>query len=361
MNETIHILLVEDDLAYAKILEHTLSHGQWTYQIDHAECLHNALERLSHRIYDVILLDLFLPDSQGLGSIAKLHAETGLIPLIVLTSLNDRDIGIEAVSRGAQDFIIKSELTEEVLTKSIHYAIKRKSLEKIKTEFVGFVTHELNTPITIIREGISRVLEGVLGDVNENQRKFLHTSLNNVDRLGHIVDDLMDVTKLEFQKIHLDQRVFNMVELAKELANAFYPILKRKGLELREHYASYEIKVSADRERIAQVVNNLMMNAIKFTKEGFIELAVIDREGQAICSVTDSGVGITHDHLSKVFQKFEHFDSPQLIKDKGTGLGLYICKGLIDLHEGKVGIESEVNKGTKVFFTLPTATHILTK
>jgi signal transduction histidine kinase len=361
MNETIHILLVEDDKAYAKFLEHTLSSGQWIYQIEHVEYLHHALEKLTRQTYDVILLDLFLPDSQGLGSIPKLHAETALTPLIVLTSLNDRDIGMEAVSRGAQDFIIKSELTEEILTKSIHYAIKRKSLEKIKSEFVGFVTHELNTPLTIIREGISRVLEGVLGDVNENQRKFLHTSLNNVDRLGHIVDDLMDVTKLEFQKIHLDQSVFNMVELAKELSNAFYPVIKRKGLELREHYASHEIKVRADRERIVQVINNLMMNAIKFTKEGFIELAVIEQDGQAMCSVTDSGVGITPDHLRKVFQKFEHFDSPQLLKDKGTGLGLYICKGLIDLHEGKVGIESEVNKGTKVFFTLPTVSHILAK
>ncbi len=226
-------------------------------------------------------------------------------------------------------------------------------LDGLKSNFVSVVSHELRTPLGITRESISQVLDGIQGEINQNQRKVLEVSLRNMDRLTRIIDNLLDISKIEAGKIELKVREVDISGLVRQVGIAFMPKIKEKGLELRLQLPQKINKVPLDYDRILQVFTNLLANSIKFTKEGFIEIAVLEKEGEIECSVSDSGIGISEEDLPKVFGKFQQFGQIERIGEKGTGLGLSIVKGIIDLHKGKIWVESELAKGSKFTFTLP--------
>lgn len=230
---------------------------------------------------------------------------------------------------------------------------KLNELDKLKSDFISTVSHELRTPLAITKEGISIVIDGIPGDINDKQKKVLIIARNNVDRLSRIINDLFNISKIEAGQLELRKTQVSINDLVKQLASSLRLKTKEKGLKLKTDIPKNDINIYIDPDRIIQVFDNLTYNAIKFTEKGSIELSVKDKKNEIECAVKDTGIGISKEDLSKVFQKFQQFDRTPGPGKKGTGLGLAISKGIVELHKGKIWIESELRKGTKFSFVLP--------
>ncbi len=226
-------------------------------------------------------------------------------------------------------------------------------LERAKSEFVSTVSHELRTPLTIAREGVSQVLDGLLGNISHEQKEFLGVSLGAVDRLGGLINDLLDVSRLETGRLELERNLMDMVEVVRGVEKGFRPSAREKGLEIRTRFSGENIYLYADRERVIQLFTNLIENALKFTEKGRIELDVRTRDGFVECGVKDTGKGIAKADLSQVFARFQQFGRQEGPGERGTGLGLAISKALVELHGGKIEAHSKLYRGSRFTFSLP--------
>lgn len=243
------------------------------------------------------------------------------------------------------------------LTAVFHDVTRLKNYEQVKDEFISTVSHELRTPLTVVREGVSQIRDELLGPVPENQKSMLDMVLQNSDRLGRIIEELLDVSKLEAGKVRLHRKLCDMTEVVKEVVSNFKVIVQERQLEILTEFASAKIEIYIDRDKIVQVLTNLINNALKFTDKGHIKIHLAARDGFVECKVADTGKGISKEDLPQAFQKFRQFGREVGPGDRGTGLGLSICRKLVELHHGRVKIESVPMKGTIVTFHLPQYTH----
>ena len=226
-------------------------------------------------------------------------------------------------------------------------------LDRRKNEFINMSSHELRTPIAIIREGISQMVEGLHGELKPEQKYFLDKSFKNVNRLIKIVDNIFEISRLDSEKAFLEEESLDMVELVRSAIADCDREIKKSGLEIRENFRQNKVGLNADRKKISRVLTELIRNALKFTEKGYIEIQVEDKEDRVEVSVKDSGKGIAEEDLPKVFGKFQQFDRDFGPGERGTGLGLAIVKGFIELHQGKIWVESKLGEGTKFTFSLP--------
>ena len=227
-------------------------------------------------------------------------------------------------------------------------------LDQLKDDFVSIVSHELRTPLSITKEGISLVLDGITGSINPKQNKILTTSKNSIDRLARIIDSLLDISKIESGRVELKKKNVDFGILIKNVFAVFENKAKEKGLELRFNLPKEQgLDLYIDEDKIIQVFTNLIGNAIKFTEKGSIDVSLAQKEDEVEFTVSDTGIGIAAEDLPKVFNKFLQFGRTPGAGEKGTGLGLSIARGLIELHGGRIWVESELGKGAKFIFTLP--------
>ncbi|MBN2104804.1 response regulator [bacterium] len=225
--------------------------------------------------------------------------------------------------------------------------------DRLKDEFVSNVSHELRTPLTSMRESISQVYDGILGDVNENQQKYLSICIKNIDRLRKIVNELLDISKMEAGKIQLQKCKDDLVEIVRSSSEVFMPVLKKRELDFEISVPEKVFHVFVDRDRIVQVMNNLLGNATKFTLKGKIQVAMTKENGSYSCSVSDTGEGISKEELPLIFDKFKEFEKSTRPGETGSGLGLAISKKIVELHRGTIKADSETGKGSIFTFALP--------
>ncbi len=224
---------------------------------------------------------------------------------------------------------------------------------RIKSDFTSTVSHELRTPLAAIKESISIVSDGTTGPIGPEQKEFLDMAKRNVDRLNRLINDILDFQKLEAGKIIFDMREDDINEAVTEAARTMAPLAQEKGLDLVIDLADNMPHVRFDRDRIMQVLTNLISNAIKFTEKGGITIATKIFSNVIEVSVEDTGAGIRKEDMPKLFQHFEQLEKGVDRKTGGTGLGLAISKGIIEQHRGKVWAESELGKGAIIKFVLP--------
>jgi signal transduction histidine kinase len=351
----LRILILEDDEVDALWVTRALQHSKMVrYVASRAETLSQALDLLKKETFDMILSDLKLPDAFGLEIYQALAKSAPELPIILWTgNVLDEGIAIEAVKKGAQDYLIKGQVDERGLLRALAYANERKKLISMRDHFMSVVSHELRSPLFAIRELIRMVYEGLKVTGPKDQENILGMVLGSVARLFRITDDLLDIAKLEAGKGKEAKTVFNVQDVAKEVADLFEELARKKGLQIKTSFSPETEEVFADRDAIARVFTNLLGNAMKFCKEGFVEISVSGPGEEIRCSVKDTGCGISPDQLGKVFSKFEQFGKPVSGVEKGTGLGLSISREIVERHGGKIGVESEPGKGTIFFFTLP--------
>jgi len=229
---------------------------------------------------------------------------------------------------------------------------KEKDADVAKTEFISTVSHELRTPLAITKEGLSLILDKIAGNITEKQEMILNTAQDNISRLSRLINNLLDITKIESGKMEIRSAELDVVGLTEKVVADFELRAKEKKLDLRINYPDEPIHVFADRDKIIQVFTNLVSNSLRFTVEGHIEISAKFTGKFIEFTVADTGIGISKEDLERTFSKFQQFGRVAGEGEKGTGLGLSIAKGIVEMHGGKIWVESELGVGTKFNFTL---------
>ena len=232
---------------------------------------------------------------------------------------------------------------------------KLEQINHLKNEFISMVSHELRTPLTTIKGFVSIVLNEETGPLNAQQQRFLETSDRAIDRLTLLVSDLLDISRIEAGQIKMQLRPVTVREIIERLATSFAPQLKAQNLFLNVEIGEHLPRVMADPDRIAQVLDNLLTNALKFTTKGGISISTADKGDFVMISVKDTGSGIPKAEQDRIFEKFYQVKVGNAWPSKGTGLGLAIVRSIVESHRGKVWVESEAAKGADFRFLLPRA------
>ncbi|TBR16718.1 HAMP domain-containing histidine kinase [bacterium] len=232
--------------------------------------------------------------------------------------------------------------------------MRLKELDRLKSDFVSVVSHELRSPLAMVRESVAQVTEGMHGEITDNQKRFLFMAVNNIDRLARIISDLLDISRIESGRINLHKDFYDLMDLMENSLFLFDPQIKEKNLQIIREYSADSARVAyVDKDRMTQVFNNLIENAVKFTEKGHIKVWIHCTKNIVECAVVDTGVGIAEENMPKVFNKFEQFTRSAGSGAKGTGLGLSIVKGMVELHSGSVWAESKLGEGSAFGFRIP--------
>jgi len=228
--------------------------------------------------------------------------------------------------------------------------------DRAKTEFVSMVSHELRTPMTSIKGYTDLLLMGATGVLSDDQQKFLSVVKDNVDRLSILVNDLLDISRIESGRMMLLPKTMHVGKVIDQIIAAMRIRTMDKGLTLRSDVPPALPEVTADPNRVAQILTNLVGNACQYTPTGG-EIVVSARvhDGEMHISVRDTGIGIAPENLAKIFDRFFRADDPLVQETPGTGLGLSIVESLVEMHEGRIWVESEMGGGSTFTFTLPIA------
>jgi PAS domain S-box-containing protein len=230
-----------------------------------------------------------------------------------------------------------------------------KELDQMKSDFVSNVSHELRTPLTAIKGSVDNMMDGITGPLTEKQARYLARIKSNADRLGRLISDLLDLSKIEAGKIDLRPAHLPVEALVKEVAEVLRAVAAEKLISLEVVSSDGPVGVWADRDKVVQIFMNLIGNALKFTPlNGRVTIAVEKTDPEWVkCSVTDTGPGIPGPEAVRIFDKFYQIEQSNKQKTKGTGLGLTIARALVEMHGGRIWIESEIGKGSVFLFTLP--------
>jgi two-component system phosphate regulon sensor histidine kinase PhoR len=231
---------------------------------------------------------------------------------------------------------------------------REKEAERLKNEIISTVSHELRTPLATMKEFISIISDGIAGPVASEQKEYLNIVMSNINRLGRMINDLLDISKLEAGRMELKKRLVDPILLIKDQIASFKAEAENKKIELSLELPQILPQLYLDPDRIAQVLVNLIGNALKFTPEnGKVTVIAEQLEDAVKIEIVDTGVGIAKENFGKLFDRFQQIDRKPGPGAKGTGLGLSISKFIVELHKGKIWIESEIGKGSKFIFTLP--------
>lgn len=233
------------------------------------------------------------------------------------------------------------------------YASELKASTEIRSRFTSMVSHELRSPLSAIKEGVSIVLEGLVGSVNDQQKSLLAMSKRNIDRLARLINNVLDFQKIEAGKMEYNIRVNNIKDVIQEVSNTMEILAKERNLVFTTDVGCNIPDIEFDRDKIIQVLINLVGNAIKSTEKGKIAISAKRDNDEIHITVEDTGMGISKEDLEKLFRPFEQLTFSARRQKGGTGLGLAISKEMILAHDGKIWAESEEGKGSIFHFTLP--------
>ncbi len=241
------------------------------------------------------------------------------------------------------------------ITEKKRYERRLKELDKLKSDFVSNVSHELRTPLTSIKGSVENMLDGLTGSLNEKQIRYLVRIKSNTDRLSRLINDLLDLSRIESGRVEVRPTRLPLTALAEEVAEHLKPLATEKLIRIEVPSPDPSATAWADRDKVTQVLVNLVGNALKFTpKEGKVTVALAKNDNDYVqISVADTGPGILPEEANKIFSKFYQVTNIAKQKPIGSGLGLAISKALVEMHGGKIWVESEVGRGSTFYFTLP--------
>ncbi|MBU0571492.1 MAG: diguanylate cyclase [Candidatus Omnitrophica bacterium] len=229
-----------------------------------------------------------------------------------------------------------------------------KELDRLKSDFIAIVSHELRTPLATMKVFASIISDEIPGELTKDQREYVDIIKGNIDRLVRLINNLLDISKIESGKVLPRKTLVNMVNLANGIISAFKPEIDAKHIELKALFNTPLPDIYVDPDKMAQVFTNLIGNALKFTKEyGKIIIEIANKKKMIECSIADTGIGVAPENLDKLFIRFQQINRAAGPGARGTGLGLAITKELVEMHNGKIRVESKLGKGSKFIFTLP--------
>jgi signal transduction histidine kinase len=354
------VLLVEDNPGDARLLREMLDErGTHLTEFTHVACMGAAEKHLAEHEVDIILLDLGLPDARGLSAVREIRAAAPGVPLLVFTGLDDELLAAQTLQEGAQDYLIKGQIDTRGLLRALRYAVERKRLERLKDEFISTVSHELRTPLTSISGSLGLLIGNAAGKLPRPVARLITIAHANSLRLVRLVDDILDIEKMEADRIVFRferVEVRSLVERAIEANRGFAEV---HDVRVRLENGSATGEVRADSDRLAQVITNLLSNAIKFSRTDNEVVVAIEKHADVLhISVRDHGAGIPADFKSHVFERFAQADATETRRKGGTGLGLSIVKQIVSRLGGSVGFADAPGGGTIFDVALPCWEHV---
>jgi len=361
--DALTVLLVEDNPGDARLVRALLDPA---IEIVHVTRLEAACREVGTRAIHAVLLDLSLPDADGETTVTRMLEAAPAVPVIVLTARCDEALELTAVRAGAQDYLAKDGLDEELLRRTLRHAVERGRLRceldevrrqqvRSKDELLAHVSHELRTPLNAAFQLLTLVTDGFGGPVTGEQREYLGRALRNVGQMRSMVNDLLEATRMEMADLRVVCSPVALDEILRAAVAGREMAAGAAGIRMALRCPALP-PVHADAQRIEQVVGNLIDNALKFTPRGgavCVQAECVDPQCVQVM-VDDTGPGIPPAQRARIFERFAQVDGSDERGRRGLGLGLYICHELVTRQGGRIWTEDAPGSGSRFTFTLPT-------
>jgi len=325
-----------------------------------------GLEKTEELKPDLVLIDLKMPGINGLEVLGKVKKiDPNIIP-VVITGYATVESAVEAMKKGAYDFLPKP-FTPEELRIIIRRGIERRKLtleadtlrkEKrlIEENFITMVSHQLRSPLGAILQYFEVILAGMVGEVDPKQKEMLLKAKERLESLLTLINDWLDVAKIDHGKIIDKVKPLSLKRVIKKLIKDVQPLAQENGIALEFRPSTKNDLVQGDEETLEQVFSNLITNAIRYNKpKGRVLIAIKENKDYIASEVQDTGIGIAQEHLPLIFDQFYRVSRSESQKIKGTGLGLSIAKKIVEAHGGSIQVSSELGKGSNFTVLLPKA------
>ncbi len=354
------ILIVDDVRENVEILDQYFSAKGFQTVLAYGGL--QAVDKAERERPDVILLDVMMPDLDGFQVCEILKKERTHfknIPIILVTAKEDIESKIKGLSLGAEDYVTKpydiKELEARVkgalrLKKALD---ELKELNELKNQFLGMASHDIKSPISRIEKTVETMLKNK-SSLKPEQLELLRKIKDEAGGVFNLITDLLNVVKIETGKMGLELEKVALDKLVEEVFRMNQVAAEAKKINVGIQIDKDVSKILADPARLLEVFENLLTNAIKFTpSDKKITIHLQKVKGGVEVSISDEGVGIPKNELPRIFDRFARLSPQSTHGEKGTGLGLSICKQIVDLHKGKIDVQSEVGKGTTFTVFLP--------
>ncbi|QRN96188.1 HAMP domain-containing histidine kinase [Archangium violaceum] len=361
----LRLLLVEDNPGDARLLQEELKEvPSVRFEVRHVTRMAEALAVVSEPGLDVVLLDLALPDGQGISNIERMLQAAPMLPLVVLTGTDDEQLSMKAVHAGAQDYLVKGQVTGPLLVRALRYAIERKRAEEglkreeaarqtavFREQFLGILGHDLRNPLQAISGNAALLLR--YGGLSEPQRKAVNRISISADRMARMISDILDFTRTRLGGGYPLQRTWmNLHDVLRQVV---------EELEVAHPKRRFELGVSGtgwgewDSDRIAQAASNLVGNAVQYSPEDSAVRVLARDEGDGVrVEVHNLGSPIPSERLPHIFDPFVRGrDGARSGSRSGLGLGLYITHEIVKAHGGALQVRSTEAEGTCFWLNLP--------
>jgi signal transduction histidine kinase len=368
-NKVLHVLMVEDNSSDARLLREMLSREkQGSFELTHVTHMREAEIRLSKGDVDIVLLDMGLPDGNGIDILRRARAAAPAVVMIVLTGLEDEALVAAAMKEGAQDYLIKGQIENRALPQALRHAMDRQRMQaeadlmrknevQQRDVFLSHVSHELRSPLTSIYSFNSIIADGLAGQTTPQQDEYLQIILRNVGQLRAMIEDLLEVTQEQTRKLAVELRSVSVNEAAAYAIDTLRGAAKQQEITLSFLPSAGLPSAFADATRVRQILTILLDNAIKFTPAGgavTVKAREYEKDGSMVLiEVYDTGCGIKLEETERVFEHLYQVTDPGSAGRRGLGLGLHIAKDLVTRQGGKIWVTSLPGQGSLFSFTLP--------
>ena len=367
------ILIVDDIPENRDVLARRLE--RQGYETTQAENGAMALALLAAEPFDLVLLDIMMPGMDGYEVLQKIKSDAAIsyIPVIMVSAVDEIESAVRCIEIGAADYLNKpfnavllrarvgacirekqARDREMRLARELQETLNRVlAAEKLRDDLTNMIVHDLRTPLTSVFSGLQTIES--LGELDEMQSEMLALSIDGSQTLLGMINDLLDVSKMESGTMTLDYSEIAPGDVAKKAQNQIALLARTKGLNLAEQIADDLPLIAADEEKLRRTMVNLLGNALKFTpKAGTITVgARMFGPSEILFCVSDTGEGIPQEAFGKIFEKFGQVESRKAGRKMSTGLGLTFCKMAVEAHGGRIWVESELGAGSAFYFTIP--------
>ncbi|HLK14239.1 MAG TPA: response regulator [Fimbriimonadaceae bacterium] len=367
-------LVVDDNEANRELLVRRLEGDGYAASV--AQDGVQALEMLRAGTFDLVLLDIMMPEVDGYEVLHVIKTDPLLqhIPVVMISALTELESVARCIEMGAEDYLpkpfnptlLKARVTASLEKKRAHDRetllfeqlqrnfTRLQTLERLRDDLTHMIVHDLRTPLTSVISGMQTL--SALGEMNSGQREVMNIAVAGGDALLSMINDLLDVEKLEGGTMKLDKVELSVDELVRSALGQVESLAKERGLKLTMEIASDIPTIRGDEGKLIRTLVNLLGNAIKFTPGGgtvTVRAHVIDEGRSVEFLVCDTGEGIPPEAFGRIFEKFGQVESRKEGRNMSTGLGLTFCKLAVEAHGGHIGVESEPGRGSSFSFTIP--------
>ncbi len=380
IEEKIKVLVVDDSLFFRQLLPKRLSSEKFVFEIakDGLAAWDKIVE---HPDIELIISDMEMPGMDGTQLIKRIRSAGIDTPLIIMTASDQVTVAIEAINLGAGDYLLKDENILKMLPISVNKILEKhqlkkrncqllldlatknreleksnrelRSLNELKNKFLGIAAHDLRSPLSSVR-GLSELLaNGTFGPLNDEQKDYLNIVHHTSNEMLNLVNDLLDVTVIESGKLEVKPVKGSLTNLIESRIKLNRLSADKKTIQIEFGHGELP-EIEFDSHRIAQVIDNLISNAVKYSPPGSTIGVFAEVEGNAArVRIRDKGPGISNDEKEHLFGEFQRLSAKPTAGEKSTGLGLAIVKKIIDAHGGTLEVESRVGHGSTFSFEIP--------